>query len=46
MRVWLAENEFIIHVTRVKVVRQMEFTNGARAAKILSALTFCDAYFI
>ena len=46
MRVWLAENEYVIHATRVKVVRRMEFTNGARAAKILSALSFCDAYFI
>ena len=38
--VWLAENECIFHVTQVII------TNGMHTLKILSLLTFCDAFFI
>ena len=37
-RVWLAENKSNFHATRVQI------TNNARAAKISSVLTNCDAF--
>ena len=38
--VWLAEYKCIFHVTQVKI------TNGMCTSKILSLLTFCDAFFM